>query len=106
MITRITLHIVNEANKEHAYELLRVNTELARKAKGFVSRDVLFSLQDPLKGYSITSFETKADLDAFTASPERPRLEMRGEDRQVHEITPTGSRMLFSHTQSDLFEPL
>jgi hypothetical protein len=31
---------------------------------------------------------------------------MRGPDRQVHEITSTGSRMLFSHTESELYEPL
>lgn len=106
MITRITLHIVYEPNKEHAFELLRINTELARKAKGFVAREVHFSTQNPLKGYSITSFELKAALEAFGASPERPKLEMRGPDRQVHEITPTGSRQLFSHTESELYEPL
>ena len=104
MVTMVTLHIVVEENREQAVALLKKNTELARKAKGFISRQILFSVNDPLKGYSITTWETREDLRTFASSPERPPLEYEGEERQVYEITSTGRVHIFSHTNSDIFE--
>ena len=103
-VTRITLHIVSKRNRRRAMALLHTNTVLARKAKGFVSRRVLFANDNALKGYSITTFETRKDMENFSANPDRPPLEFKGKDRQVYEKTAKGSILLFTHTQSDLYE--
>jgi heme-degrading monooxygenase HmoA len=105
MITLITLHIVHEANRDQALWLLR-NTELARQAKGFVSRDILFSKKDPSMGYSITTWESAADMDRFLKSPDRPPLEYEGEETRVYLKTPEGRVLLFSRTDSDRYELL
>lgn len=104
MITLITLHIVNPENHEKAMWLLKENTRLARKAKGFVSRDIFFSRKDPTKGYSITSWQTEADMDRFLKSPERPPLDHEGEEKRVYLNDPAGRVLLFSSTDSDRFE--
>ena len=104
MITLVTLHIVNEENREQALWLLKENTRLARKAKGFVSRDILFSNKDPSKGYSITTWESEADMDRFLKSPERPPLEYEGEETRVYLKTPKGRVLLFTRTDSDRYE--
>ena len=104
MITMVTLHIVNADAREQALVLLKKNTELARKAKGFVSRDILFAQTDPLKGYSITTWETREDMERFLKSPERPPLTHEGPDKTVYEITPQGRVLLFTRTYSDVFE--
>lgn len=103
-VTRLTLHIIYEKNRRQAIALLNKNTVLARKAKGFVSRHVYFAKEDPLKGYSITTFRTRKDLEAFTANPERPPLEIRGPTREVHLKTTKGSVLLFKQTESSLYE--
>jgi hypothetical protein len=51
MLTMITLHMLSEENREQAKWVLTRNTELARKAKGFISRNIYFCIDDPLKGY-------------------------------------------------------
>jgi heme-degrading monooxygenase HmoA len=104
MITQVTLHIVNEPNREQALWLLKRNTELARQAKGFVSRDILFSRKDPSKGYRITTWESEADMDRFLKSPERPPLEYEGEETRVYLKTPEGRVLLFTRTDSDRYE--
>ncbi len=106
MVTMITLHIVAEENKQQALALLKKNTELARKAKGFVARDILFSSKDPLKGYSITAWETREDMENFRLSPERPPLVYEGAETRVYEKTPAGLVLLFSRTDTDIFELL
>jgi heme-degrading monooxygenase HmoA len=106
MITLITLHIVHEANRDQALWLLKRNTELARQAKGFVSREILFSKKDPSKGYSITTWESAADMDRFLKSPDRPPLEYEGEETRVYLKTPEGRVLLFSRTDSDRYELL
>ncbi len=106
MITLVTLHIVDEAHREQALWLLRRNTELARQARGFVSREVVFSTRDPSKGYSITTWETEEDMDRFLKSPERPPLEYEGEERRVYLKTPAGRLLLFTHTDSERCEAL
>jgi heme-degrading monooxygenase HmoA len=104
MVTMITLHIVNGDARKQAMALLKKNTELARKAKGFVSRDIFFAQGDPLKGYSITTWKTRADMKRFLKSPERPPLEHEGPDKTVYEITPKGRVLLFTRTYSDVFD--
>ena len=105
MITLVTLHIVNEAHREQALWLLKRNTELARQAKGFVSRDILFSKKDPSRGYSITTWESEADMDRFLKSPDRPPLEHEGDEKRVYLRTPEGGRvLLFTRTDSDRYE--
>jgi heme-degrading monooxygenase HmoA len=106
MITLVTLHIVHEPNREQALWLLKRNTELARQAKGFVSRDILFSRKDPSKGYSITTWASEADMDRFLKSPDRPALEYEGEETRVYLKTPQGRLLLFSRTDSDRYDPV
>ncbi|HTZ80401.1 MAG TPA: antibiotic biosynthesis monooxygenase family protein [Stellaceae bacterium] len=104
MVTMINLHIVNPAERERAIRLLKKNTELARKAKGFVSREIYFSAKDPLKGYSIATWETREDMEAFLKSPGRPALVTEGPEKRVYEKTPAGNILLFTSTDPDVFE--
>jgi quinol monooxygenase YgiN len=106
MITLVTLHIVHEPNRDQALWLLKRNTELARQAKGFVSRDILFSRKDPSKGYSITTWESEADMDRFLQSPDRPPLGYEGEETRVYLKTSQGRLLLFSRTDSDRYDPV
>ena len=103
-VTRVTLHIVYKKNRRQALALLNKNTVLARKAKGFVARHVYFAKEDPLRGYSITTFKTRKDMETFSANPERPPLEFKGKARQVYEKTAKGSILLFTHTESAIYE--
>ena len=104
MVTMINLHIVNKENLEEAMTLLKENTDLAKKAKGFVSRQVFFSLKDPTKGYSITTWETKEDMEAFRVNPERPPIVTEGEEKRVYAKTKKGKVLLFTQTDPDIFE--
>ena len=104
MVTMITLHMVNKEKQEQAMALLRKNTELAGKAKGLVSRQVLFSQKNSLKGYSITTWETREDMEAFRVNPERPPIVTEGEEGRVYEKTPEGKVLLFTHTDTDIYE--
>ena len=102
MVTMITLHLLAADNFDQAIALLEINTHLSRKAKGFISRNIYFSTKDRLKGYSVTTWETREDCDNFAASPERPPLEADGD--LVYEITDNGPVLLFTYTDSDIFE--
>ena len=104
MYTQITLHIVAKENYDKAMDLLKVNTQLAKKAKGFVSREVFFDINDSLKGYSITSWKTKKDLEVFRDSPERPPLSIEGTDRSVYLLTKKAKVLLFTRTDSAVFK--
>jgi len=104
MITMITLHIVNAENRKQAMALLKKNTELARKARGFISRDIFFAQGDPLKGYSVTTWKSRQDMKRFLKNPKRPPLVHEGPDRSVYEITKKGKVLLFTRTYSDIFE--
>ncbi len=104
MVTMINLHMVNPEQRERAIRLLKKNTELARKAKGFVSREIYFSAKDPLKGYSIATWETREDMEAFLKSPGRPALVTEGKEKRVYEKTPEGNVLLFTSTDPDVFE--
>lgn len=102
MVTMITLHMLTEETFDQAINLLTVNTELSRKANGFISRNIYFSNKNRLKGYSVTSWETREDCDNFAASPERPPLKAEGD--LVYEITDAGPVLLFTYVDSDVFE--
>ena len=102
MVTMITLHLLAQENFDQAIALLKINTELSRKAKGFISRNIYFSSKNHLKGYSVTTWETREDCDNFAASPERPPLNAEGD--LVYEITDNGPVLLFTYTDSDVFE--
>jgi heme-degrading monooxygenase HmoA len=102
MVTMITLHLVEKENRGQAMALLKKNTELAKRAKGFVSRQVVFSVNDSLKGYSITTWKTREDLEAFRVNPDRPPLVTEG--KRIYEKTPRGNVLLFTHTDTDIFE--
>ena len=104
MVTMINLHMVNPAERERAIALLKKNTELARKAKGFISREIYFSTKDPLKGYSIATWESREDMEAFLGSPGRPALVTEGTEKRVYEKTPEGNVLLFTSTDPDVFE--
>ena len=103
-VTRVTLHIVYKKNRRRAITLLNKNTKLAHKAEGFVARHVYFAREDPLRGYSITTFKTRKDMEIFTANPERPPLVFKGKARRVYEKTKKGDILLFTHTESALYE--
>ena len=104
MVTMINLHIVNPQQRDRAIWLLKKNTELARKAKGFVSRHIYFSTTDPLRGYSIATWETREDMENFLKSPERPALVTEGPEKRVYEDTPNGKALLFTSTSPEIFE--
>ena len=104
MFTQITLHMVNEKNYDKAMDLLRVNTQIAKKVKGFVSRQVYFDVKDPLKGYSLTSWDTREDLEAFRDNPDRPPLSIEGPDNSVYLIADNAKLLLFPYTDSGVFE--
>ena len=48
MVTLITLHLLSSDNYDHALGVLKKNTDLAKKAKGFVSRKVVIDIKDRL----------------------------------------------------------
>lgn len=104
MVTMITLHLVNKEKREQAMALLKKNTDLAAKAKGLISRQVLFSQKNPLKGYSITTWATKEDMEAFRINPERPPMVIEAEDGRVYEKTPGGNVLIFTHTDTEIYE--
>ena len=106
MVTMITLHILSAENREHGMYVLTKNMELTRKAKGYVSRSTYFSVDDPLKGYSVTTWETREDLENFRVSPLRPPLGGEGEGGAVDLITPDGPVLAFTLVDSGVFEEL
>ena len=104
MITMITLHMISKENREQALAFLKKNTEVAKKAKGLVLRQVFISQKDPLKGYSITSWKTQEDLEAFRKNPDRPRMVTEGKDASVYEVTPKGKVLLFTRTDTEIYD--
>ena len=102
----ITLHMLSEEHRELAMGVLTKNTELSRKAKGFISREIFFANNDRLKGYSITTWETREDLENFRANPQRPPLKGTGENGAINLLTPDGPVLVFTHTNSDVFDRL
>jgi|GEM_PF-2802856 len=106
MVTMITMHMLSKENFDKAKWVLTTNTELSRRAKGFLSRNIYFCLDDPLKGYSITTWETREDLENFKVSPERPPLESEVKGGPIHLQTESGPVLVFTSTDTDIFEVL
>ena len=106
MVTMITLHMLYAENREQAVGVLTKNTELAREAKGFVSRNIYFCVDDPLKGYSITTWESREDLENFRSNPARPPLKGDGKGGAIHLETPDGPVLVFTSTDTSVFERL
>lgn len=104
MITMITLHYLSKENRKEAMELLKRNTELAEKAKGLISRQVFISENDPLKGYSVTSWETREDMEAFRRNPDRPKMRYEGEEKRIYGESPHGDIVIFTKTDTDIYE--
>ena len=102
MVTLITLHMLSSANYDQALGVLKKNTEIAKKAKGFVSRKVVIDIKDRLRGCSITAFNTAGDLEAFRKNPERPTLVTQGS--QMFEKTISGNILVFTKVDVDVFK--
>lgn len=102
MITVLVLHVIAAENREQAEALIVRNTTDAKKAPGFVSRRILYSVDEPLVCYSVTSWRTQADFDAFRTRPERPATETEGEERRIYERTDAGRRLLFSRSENTI----
>lgn len=79
MIGALTHHWAKADRFAEARQLLDRNGEAQSKAPGFISRQTLVSLSDPLKITTIVVWETNAIYDAWRASPERA-VAMAGAD--------------------------
>lgn len=106
MVTMITMHMLAEENREKALWVLTTNTELARKAKGFISRNIYFCVDDWLKGYSITTWESREDLENFKQNPQRPPLKGEVKGGAIDLVTDDGPLLMFTSTDSEIFEVL
>ncbi|MBM3597322.1 MAG: hypothetical protein FJX35_03860 [Alphaproteobacteria bacterium] len=106
MITRIALHVIAPENRERALDLLNRNTAMMRKSKGFVSREVYFSTNDPLTCYCVSTFESHEAWADYFKQPGRPSLTFEGEgqDKRIYEDTPDGRFLLFTRAVIDTFE--
>jgi len=104
MITIVVLHVIAEENRDLALGLISRNTEKAKQFPGFISRRILHSLDDPCCCYSVTSWRTQADIDRFRNRPDRPQLDVEGEERRIYERTPAGCILLFTRTRTETCE--
>ena len=102
MITVLVLHVGAAENRAQAEALILRNTADAKKARGFVSRRILYSVDDPLVCYSVTSWSTRADLDAFRTRPGRPAVETEGKEGCIYERSDGGRRLLFSRSETTI----
>ena len=101
--TQISLHMFHEKNYQQGLDILRVNTPIASKQKGFVSRQVYVGIDKPLKGYSIATWETMKDLEGYRTVPGRPEI-VRGDDGMSYEKTTTGLVPVFPLVESGVFQ--
>ncbi len=74
MFTTVRHHWVKEGLLDAALETFGKATEIAKKEKGFVSRHILVSVTDPIKVLTLTTWETRKDLEAWSRSPNRHGL--------------------------------
>jgi hypothetical protein len=102
MITVLVLHVIAAKNRAHAEALILQNTADAKKAQGFVSRRILYSMDNPFVCYSVTSWITRADLDAFRMRAGRPALETEGKEARIYERGDGGRRLLFSRSETTI----
>jgi len=104
MITVVVLHVIADENRAQAEALIKRNSEDSKHAQGFVSRRILYSVADPLRCYSVTSWRTRAELESFRTRPDRPAVEIEGDERRIYELTPGGRRLLFTESTTETCE--
>ena len=73
MVTLIADHWLKAENAERGGDIFSKNTERLKSGKGFVSRLVIRSLEDPTKITTVTTWETREDYDAFMKELEEGR---------------------------------
>jgi heme-degrading monooxygenase HmoA len=71
MIGVLTHHWAKTEKVEDARQLLDRNGMAQSKAPGFVSRQTLYSLSDPMKITTLVVWTSNEIYDAWRASPER-----------------------------------
>lgn len=77
MIGVLTHHWAQADKADEARQLLDRNGAAQSKARGFVSRQTLYSLSDPTKITTLVVWAANDIYDAWRASPERA-VAMRG----------------------------
>jgi heme-degrading monooxygenase HmoA len=102
MITIVVLHVIAEENRDAALALIERNGADARKFPGFVSRRMLFSRDDPLRCYSVTSWRSWEDVERFRTRTDRPPLDIEGEERRIYEWSPAGRILLFTRSATEI----
>jgi heme-degrading monooxygenase HmoA len=102
MITVVVLHVIAKENRAQAEFLIERNTNDSKRAEGFVSRRILFSVEDPLRCYSVTSWRSRKDLENFRTRPNRPVLEIEGAERRIYQQPPSGRQLLFTESSTEI----
>ncbi len=103
--TQFSYHGLHEKNRELGLEVLRKNTPIASKQKGFVSRQVYVGADKPLKAYSVTTWETLKDLEAFGSTPGRPVI-VNGSDGMNYLKTDKGQVPVFPENTWGVFKTI
>ncbi len=91
MFTTISVHWLNEGQQNATMDIFKTNTVLARKQEGFISRDILIAVDDPMKITTVTSWQTKEQLETWAKNPDRPKR-------------PQGSAPLFANMEIVVYE--
>ena len=87
MFTTVSIHEMVPGTEQRAIEMFSIGTRIARKLEGFISRDILIAVDDPLKLTTVTSWQTMEQLEAFKATSGRPK---------------TGAKLLSTTIMSDV----
>ena len=87
MFTTVSIHQMLPGTEKKAIEMFSIGTRIARKLKGFISRDILIGVDDALKLTTVTSWQTMEQLEAFKTTPGRPK---------------TGAKLLSTTIMSDV----
>jgi heme-degrading monooxygenase HmoA len=91
MFTTVSIHQMIPGKEDSAIEMFSTNTRIARKLEGFIGRDILIAVDDPLKLTTVTSWKTMGQVQAFKTNPDRPRgggPYVSSEDITVYEDVP------------------
>ncbi len=81
MVTLVAVHYYKGERLERGMKSFSANDERTKAAKGFVSRQVLRSKNDPTKIATVTTFETMEDYEAlFNIDPKRYNRSRTPED--------------------------
>ena len=74
MITRISQHWVLPDKLEESIKVFAEWGQAARSAPGWVQRQVIQSVDDPLEITTLTTFRSREDFKKWLATPERDRV--------------------------------